>query len=110
MAPKISLLKVSADASLLEHEHTAQEFVVAANAVFFKAQGLATLVPLHKTAFGLLEGLLDDCSSALLPTQEPSQWAAPCNKGKGKAKAMEDDEDEEEEATQKLRKELEDFM
>ncbi|KAG6898660.1 hypothetical protein C0995_008922 [Termitomyces sp. Mi166 len=31
-------------------------------------------------------------------------------KGKGKAKAMEDDEDEEGEATQKLRKELKDFV
>ncbi|KAG6860332.1 hypothetical protein C0995_012566 [Termitomyces sp. Mi166 len=48
---------------------------------------------------------------ALLPTQEqPSQQAAPCNKGKGKAKVMEEDEDKEGEAAQKLRKELEDFM
>ncbi|KAG6899120.1 hypothetical protein C0995_006987 [Termitomyces sp. Mi166 len=62
MAPKISLLKISADASLLEHEreHAAQEFIVAADAVFFKAQGLAMLAPLHKTVFGLLEELLDD--------------------------------------------------
>ncbi|KAG6871724.1 hypothetical protein C0995_000751 [Termitomyces sp. Mi166 len=60
MAPKISLLKISADASLLEHECTAQEFIIAANAVFFKAQGLVMLAPLHKMAFGLLEGLLDD--------------------------------------------------
>ncbi|KAG6899057.1 hypothetical protein C0995_007297 [Termitomyces sp. Mi166 len=50
-------------------------------------------------------------SSTLLPTQEqPSQQAAPHNKGKGKAKAMEEDGDEKGEATQKLRKELEDFV
>ncbi|KAG6871210.1 hypothetical protein C0995_007244, partial [Termitomyces sp. Mi166 len=49
-------------------------------------------------------------SSALPPTQESCQWSVPCNKGKGKAKAMEDDEDEEGEATQKLKKELEDFV
>ncbi|KAG6857865.1 hypothetical protein C0995_004630, partial [Termitomyces sp. Mi166 len=60
MAPKISLLHVTADSSLLEHEHAAQEFIAATNAVFFKAQGLAMLVPLHKMAFSLLEGLLDD--------------------------------------------------
>ncbi|KAG6871228.1 hypothetical protein C0995_007047 [Termitomyces sp. Mi166 len=41
MAPKILLLKVSADASLLEHECAAQEFIVATDAVFFKAQALA---------------------------------------------------------------------
>ncbi|KAG6899065.1 hypothetical protein C0995_007269, partial [Termitomyces sp. Mi166 len=45
---------------LLECEHATQEFIVAANAVFFKAQGLATLAPLHETVFCLLEGLLDD--------------------------------------------------
>ncbi|KAG6887185.1 hypothetical protein C0995_000583 [Termitomyces sp. Mi166 len=39
-----------------------------------------------------------------------SQWLVSYNKGKGKAKTMEDNEDEEGEATQKLRKELEDFM
>ncbi|KAG6859156.1 hypothetical protein C0995_011092 [Termitomyces sp. Mi166 len=60
MAPKISLLKISADASLLEHEHATQEFIVAADAVFFKPQGLATLAPLHKMVFGLLKELLDD--------------------------------------------------
>ncbi|KAG6893766.1 hypothetical protein C0995_016164, partial [Termitomyces sp. Mi166 len=60
MAPKILLLHVTADSSLLEREHTAQEFIAAADAVFFKAQGLAMLVPLHEMAFGLLEGLLDD--------------------------------------------------
>ncbi|KAG6870524.1 hypothetical protein C0995_012437, partial [Termitomyces sp. Mi166 len=38
-----------------------------------------------------------------------SQRSAPQNKGKGKAKVMEDD-DNDEEATQKLRKELEDFV
>ncbi|KAG6900198.1 hypothetical protein C0995_004091 [Termitomyces sp. Mi166 len=60
MAPKILLLNVSPNACLLECELTAQKFIVAANAVFLKAQGLVMLVPLHKTAFGLLEGLLDD--------------------------------------------------
>ncbi|KAG6867323.1 hypothetical protein C0995_005156, partial [Termitomyces sp. Mi166 len=60
MAPKISLLNVSPDTCLLERKHAAQKFIVAANAVFLKAQGLATLAPLHETAFGLLEGLLDD--------------------------------------------------
>ncbi|KAG6855169.1 hypothetical protein C0995_006815, partial [Termitomyces sp. Mi166 len=55
MAPKISLLNVSPNACLVEHEHAAQKFIVAADAVFLKAQGLATLVPLHETAFGLLE-------------------------------------------------------
>ncbi|KAG6881034.1 hypothetical protein C0995_003301, partial [Termitomyces sp. Mi166 len=55
MAPKISLLSVSPDASLLERELAAQKFIVAADAVFLKAQGLATLAPLHKMAFGLLE-------------------------------------------------------
>ncbi|KAG6870920.1 hypothetical protein C0995_009650, partial [Termitomyces sp. Mi166 len=48
MAPKISLLHVTADSSLLERECAAQEFITAANAVFFKAQGLATLAPLHE--------------------------------------------------------------
>ncbi|KAG6881946.1 hypothetical protein C0995_016527, partial [Termitomyces sp. Mi166 len=49
-------------------------------------------------------------SSTFSLTQEPpSQWSAPCNKGKGKAKVTEDD-DNDKEATQKLRKELEDFM
>ncbi|KAG6886369.1 hypothetical protein C0995_008320 [Termitomyces sp. Mi166 len=49
-------------------------------------------------------------SGTLLLTQKPSsQWSAPQNKGKGKAKAMEDNDDNKE-ATQKLRKELEDFM
>ncbi|KAG6857941.1 hypothetical protein C0995_003991, partial [Termitomyces sp. Mi166 len=51
MAFKISLLNVSPDACLLKHEHAAQKFIVAANAVFLKAQGLATLAPLHKMAF-----------------------------------------------------------
>ncbi|KAG6858485.1 hypothetical protein C0995_016264, partial [Termitomyces sp. Mi166 len=49
-------------------------------------------------------------SSALLLTQEPpSQWSVPHNQGKGKAKVMEDDNNEQE-ATQKFRKELEDFV
>ncbi|KAG6858591.1 hypothetical protein C0995_015472 [Termitomyces sp. Mi166 len=60
MAPKILLLNVSPDACLLERKHTAQKFIVAADTVFLKAQGLATLAPLHEMAFGLLEGLLDD--------------------------------------------------
>ncbi|KAG6886192.1 hypothetical protein C0995_008728 [Termitomyces sp. Mi166 len=48
-------------------------------------------------------------SGTLSLTQEPSsRWSAPHNKGKGKAKVIEDDNNEE--ATQKLRKELEDFM
>ncbi|KAG6867488.1 hypothetical protein C0995_004880, partial [Termitomyces sp. Mi166 len=55
MAPKISLLNVSPDTCLLEHKHAAQKFIVAADAVFLKAQGLAMLAPLHKTAFGLLK-------------------------------------------------------
>ncbi|KAG6859526.1 hypothetical protein C0995_007621 [Termitomyces sp. Mi166 len=142
MAPKILLLKVSANDSLLEHKRAAQEFIAATNTVFFKAQGLATLALLHKMVFGLLEGLLEDwcllnldsiewpckaevrqvCvnlwslnkqapwSAEFGKTVESSQQSAPCNKGKGKAKATEDDEDKEGEATQKLRKELEDFM
>ncbi|KAG6863101.1 hypothetical protein C0995_007788, partial [Termitomyces sp. Mi166 len=60
MAPKILLLHVTADSSLLEHERTTQEFITAADAVFFKAQGLAMLAPLYKMVFSLLEGLLDD--------------------------------------------------
>ncbi|KAG6858423.1 hypothetical protein C0995_016715 [Termitomyces sp. Mi166 len=68
MAPKISLLTVSPDASLLEHELATQKFIVAADAVFLKAQGLVTLAPLHKTAFGLLEGLLDDWRQLNLTT------------------------------------------
>ncbi|KAG6870796.1 hypothetical protein C0995_010619, partial [Termitomyces sp. Mi166 len=60
MAPKISLLNVSPEACLLECEHAAQKFIVATDTVFLKAQGLATLAPLHETAFGLLKGLLED--------------------------------------------------
>ncbi|KAG6857831.1 hypothetical protein C0995_004915, partial [Termitomyces sp. Mi166 len=70
MAPKISLLNVSPDACLLERELTAQKFIVAANAVFLKAQGLATLAPLHEMAFGLLEGLLDNWRQLNLTTIE----------------------------------------
>ncbi|KAG6853767.1 hypothetical protein C0995_007045, partial [Termitomyces sp. Mi166 len=70
MAPKISLLNVSPDACLLEHELAAQKFIIAADAVFLKAQGLVTLVPLHKMAFGLLEGLLDDWRQLNLTTIE----------------------------------------
>ncbi|KAG6887630.1 hypothetical protein C0995_013920 [Termitomyces sp. Mi166 len=40
MVTKISLLKISAAASLLEHKCAAQDFIVAADAVFTKAQGL----------------------------------------------------------------------
>ncbi|KAG6869137.1 hypothetical protein C0995_003987, partial [Termitomyces sp. Mi166 len=70
MAPKILLLNVSPDACLLEREHAAQKLIIAANAVFLKAQGLATLAPLHKTAFGLLEGLLNDWCLLNLTTIE----------------------------------------
>ncbi|KAG6859345.1 hypothetical protein C0995_009548 [Termitomyces sp. Mi166 len=70
MAPKILLLNVSPDACLLECELAAQKFIVAADAVFLKAQGLAMLAPLHKTAFGLLEGLLDDWRLLNLTTIE----------------------------------------
>ncbi|KAG6895073.1 hypothetical protein C0995_013300, partial [Termitomyces sp. Mi166 len=70
MAPKILLLTVSPDACLLECEYAAQKFIVAADAVFLKAQGLAMLVPLHETAFGLLEGLLDDWRQLNLTTIE----------------------------------------
>ncbi|KAG6858367.1 hypothetical protein C0995_000499 [Termitomyces sp. Mi166 len=41
-------------------EFATQKFIIATDAVFLKAQGLAMLAPLHKTAFGLLEGLLDN--------------------------------------------------
>ncbi|KAG6883813.1 hypothetical protein C0995_011498 [Termitomyces sp. Mi166 len=131
MAPKILLLTVSPDACLLERKYAAQKFIVAANAVFLKAQGLAMLVPLHKTVFGLLEGLLDDWCQLNLTTIEwlckvevrqacvniwslnkQAPWAAEFGKmvvSKGKAKAMEDDNDDEETA-QKLRKELEEFV
>ncbi|KAG6883146.1 hypothetical protein C0995_012821 [Termitomyces sp. Mi166 len=68
MAPKILLLTVSPDACLLEREYAAQKFIVAADAVFLKAQGLATLAPLHKMVFGLLEGLLDDWHQLNLTT------------------------------------------
>ncbi|KAG6887559.1 hypothetical protein C0995_014338 [Termitomyces sp. Mi166 len=58
MVSKTSLLKISADASLLECKHATQEFIIAADAVFLKAQDLAMLAPLHEMVFGLLEGLL----------------------------------------------------
>ncbi|KAG6884078.1 hypothetical protein C0995_010986, partial [Termitomyces sp. Mi166 len=70
MAPKISLLNVSPDACLLERELATQKFIVAADAVFLKAQGLAMLAPLHKMAFGLLEGLLDNWRQLNLTTIE----------------------------------------
>ncbi|KAG6860306.1 hypothetical protein C0995_012898, partial [Termitomyces sp. Mi166 len=176
MAPKISLLNVSPDACLLECKHTAQKFIVAADAVFLKAQGLATLAPLHEMVFGLLEALADSWQvswehaintieqiklmhfekmvielESSMPTvvlwpivnpaptpvsptssiqhaplsycyksrknsgtwsstqEHSSQWSVPQNKGKSKAQVMEDDNDNKE-ATQKLRKELEDFV
>ncbi|KAG6859433.1 hypothetical protein C0995_008599, partial [Termitomyces sp. Mi166 len=68
IASKISLLNAFPDACLLEHELAAQKFIVATDAVFLKAQGLATLAPLHKTVFGLLEGLLDDWRQLNLTT------------------------------------------
>ncbi|KAG6899252.1 hypothetical protein C0995_006503 [Termitomyces sp. Mi166 len=68
MAPKISLLTVSPDACLLEREYAAQKFIVATDAVFLKAQGLAMLAPLHEMVFGLLEGLLDDWRQLNLTT------------------------------------------
>ncbi|KAG6881311.1 hypothetical protein C0995_002329, partial [Termitomyces sp. Mi166 len=68
MAPKILLLNVSPDACLLECELAAQKFIVAADAVFLKAQGLVTLAPLHEMVFGLLEGLLDDWRQLNLTT------------------------------------------
>ncbi|KAG6858537.1 hypothetical protein C0995_015869, partial [Termitomyces sp. Mi166 len=70
MAPKILLLTVSPDACLLECKYAAQKFIVATDAVFLKAQGLATLAPLHKTVFGLLKGLLDDWRQLNLTTIE----------------------------------------
>ncbi|KAG6855255.1 hypothetical protein C0995_006543, partial [Termitomyces sp. Mi166 len=70
MAPKISLLNVSPDTCLLEHELATQKFIVAANTVFLKAQGLAMLAPLHEMAFSLLEGLLDDWHQLNLTTIE----------------------------------------
>ncbi|KAG6870726.1 hypothetical protein C0995_011118 [Termitomyces sp. Mi166 len=70
MAPKISLLTVSPDAGLLEREYATQKFIVATDAVFLKAQGLATLAPLHEMVFGLLEGLLDDWCQLNLMTIE----------------------------------------
>ncbi|KAG6886996.1 hypothetical protein C0995_002493 [Termitomyces sp. Mi166 len=60
MVSKISLLKISADASLLECKCAAQDFIVATDAVFTRAQGLVMLAPLHRTVVGLLEELLDD--------------------------------------------------
>ncbi|KAG6881021.1 hypothetical protein C0995_003348, partial [Termitomyces sp. Mi166 len=78
MAPKISLLTVSPDACLLEREYAAQKFIVAADAVFLKAQGLTMLVPLHETAFGLLEGLLDDWHQLNLMTIEWLRKAEVC--------------------------------
>ncbi|KAG6887243.1 hypothetical protein C0995_016661 [Termitomyces sp. Mi166 len=118
IASKISLLHVTADSSLLKHEHAAQEFIAATDTVFFKAQGLATLAPLYKTMFSLLKELLNDWRLLNLnfvewlrksevpwaaefekTVEPPSRWLVPYNKSKGKAKAMENDDDEEE-ATQ----------
>ncbi|KAG6869522.1 hypothetical protein C0995_002473, partial [Termitomyces sp. Mi166 len=70
MASKILLLNVSPNACLLEREHAAQKFIVAASTVFLKAQGLAMLAPLHEMVFDLLEGLLDDWHLLNLTTIE----------------------------------------
>ncbi|KAG6882594.1 hypothetical protein C0995_014333, partial [Termitomyces sp. Mi166 len=66
--------------------------------------------PMHSCHFKSRRKSMPHNSSTLLLTQEPSRQLVPHNKSKGKAKAMEDDEDKEGEATQKLRKELEDFV
>ncbi|KAG6901118.1 hypothetical protein C0995_000430 [Termitomyces sp. Mi166 len=113
MVTKISLLNISADASLLKHERTTQDFINAANTVFIKAQGLAMLAPLHEMLHSelSLQEQEEVCALTLLPTQEqPSQWVPPHSKGKGKAKAMEENNDKEGEATQRLREELENFV
>ncbi|KAG6887767.1 hypothetical protein C0995_012984 [Termitomyces sp. Mi166 len=47
---------------------------------------------------------------SLQEQEEPFQWAPPHSKGKGKAKATKEDNNEEDEVTQKLRKELENFV
>ncbi|KAG6881708.1 hypothetical protein C0995_001011, partial [Termitomyces sp. Mi166 len=78
MAPKILLLNVSPDACLLECKHATQKFIVAADTVFLKAQGLAMLAPLHETVFGLLEGLLDDWRLLNLMTIEWLHKAEVC--------------------------------
>ncbi|KAG6883914.1 hypothetical protein C0995_011326 [Termitomyces sp. Mi166 len=78
MAPKILLLNVSPNACLLECKHAAQKFIVAANTVFLKAQGLAMLAPLHETVFGLLKGLLDDWRLLNLMTIEWLHKAEVC--------------------------------
>ncbi|KAG6871639.1 hypothetical protein C0995_002002 [Termitomyces sp. Mi166 len=118
MVTKIFLLKISAAASLLECERATQDFIIAANAVFIKAQGLtpalANELPAPVVAPKTIMDPAPTPASATLtlpPTQEqPSQWVVPHNKGKDKAKVMEEDEDKEGEATQKLRKELENFV
>ncbi|KAG6886478.1 hypothetical protein C0995_007525 [Termitomyces sp. Mi166 len=67
-------------------------------------------LPMHLHSELSLQEQKEVCAITLSLTQEPSQRLAPHKKGKGKAKATEDDEDEEGEATQKFRKELEDFV
>ncbi|KAG6871621.1 hypothetical protein C0995_002319 [Termitomyces sp. Mi166 len=58
MFTKISLLKISAGASILECKIAMQDFVIATDNIFHKVQGLVMIVPLYKTVSGLLEGLL----------------------------------------------------
>ncbi|KAG6895927.1 hypothetical protein C0995_012020 [Termitomyces sp. Mi166 len=74
MAPKILLLNISPNACLLECELAAQKFIVAANAVFLKAQGLATLAPLHEMVFGLLE--VHQACINLWSLNKQAPWAA----------------------------------
>ncbi|KAG6887161.1 hypothetical protein C0995_000813 [Termitomyces sp. Mi166 len=80
MVSKISLLKISADAVLLECKCTAQEFIIATDPVFFKAQDLAMLAPLHEMVFGLLEGLLDNWHLLNLDSVEWKHKAENLNK------------------------------
>ncbi|KAG6871781.1 hypothetical protein C0995_016720, partial [Termitomyces sp. Mi166 len=133
MAPKISLLKVSANTSLLERECAAQEFVIATDAVFFKAQEWRCKTEVHQACVNLwsLNKQASWCAefgktvmvieleptapivvpkTVMEPVPTPASATSLIQHGKGKAKAMEDEEDEESEATQKLRKELEDFV
>ncbi|KAG6869478.1 hypothetical protein C0995_002841, partial [Termitomyces sp. Mi166 len=66
--------------------------------------------PMHSCRYKSRKKFMPHNSGALSSTQEhSSRRSAPQNNGKGKAKATEDDNDDEE-ATQKLRKELEDFV
>ncbi|KAG6887235.1 hypothetical protein C0995_016733 [Termitomyces sp. Mi166 len=104
MFTKISLLKVSAGISVFEQELAAQNFVIAANNVFHKAQGLAMIAPLHETAFGLLKGLLNDWHMLGM------ECAPARGKAKAKAKAMEQDKEGQDKATRQQCLELENFV